>query len=381
MLNRLLCLLLAITLVGCDQRDPKDVNSEEYALKQEKVTYQQTKKEIEVRHKQAVVEIKQNFLHPAPVVSIQIGDLQPIVDTTIPTVTPTITLPEPNTIVVDDNTVVFTAEEQNLISEISKNQTTPNIRNRCVCLGDNFPDTPAKLNFCVFDMQKSAVRHFQKLGFKLEEIRIITNKDLTAAGIKKWIAWAYADTKPGDCRGVFMSMHGAEDTGADGKIIQILVTYDMVSTNAWNADTEVEPGWISGQLSGICDGCNALLVMDLCHAGGVRPLLKANHVVKAIEGPDYVQKRVSEATTYKTVNLDVFNCTVIPMCGAGQLSEESSTTGGAGTWAFWRAVDKLGINARAVDVVKAMRIDLRANGFSQTPECHGKFALKPIYQN
>ncbi len=226
------------------------------------------------------------------------------------------------------------------------------------------------------------MRHCQKLGFKKEEIRVITNQELTAAGIKKWITWAYADTQAGDKRGVFMSMHGSEDTDATGKIMQILVTFDMVSTGAWSAGTEVEPGWITGQLQGVVDGCNAMLVMDLCHAGGVRPLMRATRTPRSIEGPGYVVARVTDATQNSKAfaNINTLNCTFIPMCGAGQLSEESTGTGGAGTWAFWRAIDKLGPNARAVDIVKEMRIDLRANAFSQTPECLGKYALKPIYQ-
>ncbi len=205
---------------------------------------------------------------------------------------------------------------------------------------------------------------------------------MTAEGIKKWVTWAYADTQPGDRRGVFMSMHGTEDTDALGKIMQLIVTYNMVASGVWSPETEVEPGWFTSQLQGVVDGCNALLVMDLCHAGGVRPLLRATRKPKSIEGPEYVVQRVTAATQNSRAfaNINTLNCTFIPMCGAGQLSEESSATAGAGTWAFWRAVEKLGPNARAVDIVKEMRSDLRANAFSQTPECLGKYALKPLYQ-
>ncbi len=392
--------LLLGALCGCDHIDrvlegKKDAESERvkqckdcktYALKREYETFEKTKDEMKLVHNANVARLKQERRECIKPPVLDETPQQPPYE--MPPKPPAEQLPDATINVPNDwppfsdPTADLTPTEKALALEIGALRTMDNIRNRVVCLGDDFVGTPARLNYCVFDMRKSAVRHLQKLGFKKEEIRIITNAELTGSGIKKWIDWAYSDTQPNDKRGVFGSMHGSEDTDASGKIMQIIVTYDMVSTGRWSAETEVEPGWITAQLQGVVDGCNAMLVLDLCHAGGVRPLMRATRTPKSIEGPDYVVQRVTDATqTSKAfANINTLNCTFIPMCGAGQLSEESSGTGGAGTWAFWRAIDKLGPNARAVDIVKEMRIDLRANGFSQTPECLGKYALKAPYQ-
>lgn len=351
------------------------------ALKQENSTYKKTLAEEKVVHQDNVAKIKAQ--RKACITTEPTVPFNPVNLGETPEPNGSIVPPEPQTPpLFSEAGVDLTDVEKADVQAIASVKTTDNIRNRVVCLGDNFPGLAAELHYCVFDMQKSAVRHFEKLGFKKEEIRLITNAELTAEGMKKWIAWAMADTQPGDKRGVFMSMHGAEDTDASGKIIQIPVTYDMISTGNWSPATEIEPGWLTAQIQTVCDGCNVLIVMDLCHAGGVRPLLRVTRTGKSVVGPEYVVQRTTVATqTSKAfANINTLNCTFIPMCGAGQLSEESSNTGGAGTWAFWRAIDKLGPNARAVDIVKEMRIDLRANAFSQTPECLGKYALKPIYQ-
>lgn len=247
-------------------------------------------------------------------------------------------------------------------------------RNRVLLIGDNYPGTQAELHKCVSDVTERDVSIAHKLGFADGEMRFLLNDKATAAGIKAAVAdWA-GDYKVGDNRAIFLSSHGAEDTDESGAVVDLIVTFDMVATNQWNASTEVTLDWWHATLAALPPGTNPLIFFDCCHAGGaVKRLNSTIKTMRSLDGPGYVLNRVDVAPKRSgaRVALGQLPITFIAACGPGQLSEETSDKGGVASWAFENAIDLIGPAKRGADYVVKMRELCIRNGFEQRPQAGG----------
>ncbi len=280
-------------------------------------------------------------------------------------------------------------ESRAIIGEIMKNdwRNPPQTANRCLCMGDNYPGLSAQLKQCVNDMLKMSVVIVRYKIFTTSEIVYLFNENDTKINIEVLAAWAKENKQKHDRRWMLRSSHGAEDTDKDGKIVQVIVTYDMIAKNDWSTATEVSLDyWRDWSASIPADDDPPLIAFDCCHAGGAfgKPLLRPGHIARSTAGPDYVTKRVNDATKTRTMRgtLDSFNVCFIPMCEDSQLSEESSDVGGAGFWSMRVAIQTLGLQAKNKVIVKQMRTTLKNNGYGQRPECRGRGAdvdLVPVF--
>ncbi len=300
--------------------------------------------------------------------------------------------PTPVVITTQPNPAPDTGEEDaNILSQILANGETETAndttragakhQDRAVCFGDNFPGTPAELHECVNDAKKCAINLVKVEGIDPKNIRLFTDRQCTKANYEKWSKWALAGALPGDKRWISNSSHGAEDTDANGSVVDVIVTDDMIRKNQWDASTEVTLDfWVACLRT---TNANYLVLNDCCHSGGVmKAAFLANNkkVVRSIDPPAVVQARLNAAVTRSNARaaLAALSGTVIPACQASELSEESPDFGGAATEGYWIARKSLVVsNAKAGEHVKQMNAWARAHMFTQHAGLIGQ--NKPIF--
>ncbi len=222
---------------------------------------------------------------------------------------------------------------------------------RAVVFGNNFPGTDAELHQCVNDAKKNVLNLVRVDGFSPKSIRLFTDRQCTKANYEKWIQWAFAAPKR---PAFFNSSHGAEDTDAEGKVVDVLVTDDMVRKGYWDATTEVTFDWWYHQLRQVTSPW--MLLNDSCHSGGQTKLgltSNARRSVRSLEGPPEVQKRVAAAVQRSTAITDIgkLTGTVFAVCLPNELASEGPQ-GGAGTEAYWQARKHLPAEAKAGDIAR-----------------------------
>ncbi len=258
---------------------------------------------------------------------------------------------------------VANADDETIINEVLANgesrDVAPSTTNdRAVVFGDNFPGTPAELHECVNDAKKNVLNLVRVEKFSPKNIRLFLNEKCTKKNYEGWTTWVLADAKPGDRRFFANSSHGAEDTDADGKLVDVLVTFDMVKNNDWSPATEVSPDfWASTLRSTTVD---FLFLNDSCHSGGqMRQAIavaakKSKRAVRSIDGPAAVQARINAATERgQSLRSLILSGSVVWACQPSELSEEDSDHGGLGTDAYWKARKALiANNPKVGDVIR-----------------------------
>lgn len=217
---------------------------------------------------------------------------------------------------------------------------------RAAVFGDNYPGTDAALHECANDARKNVLNLVKLEHFDTKNIHLVLNEKCTKSNYEKWATWVLTDIKIGDRRFFANSSHGAEDTDVDGKVIDVLVTADMIYKNEWSSATEVSPEFWSKLLRSTTG--EFVFLNDSCHAGGqMRKIaglaaIKNKRLVRSIDGPPAVQARLDKATergaSWRTAAI---TGSAIWACQSSELSEEDSIHGGLGTDAFWAARKKL----------------------------------------
>lgn len=241
---------------------------------------------------------------------------------------------------------------------------------RAVVFGNNYPGTDAELHECVNDAKKNVVNLVKVDHFDPKNIRLFTNQQCTKSNYEMWSKWALVDgvqtalpdpatnTTPPNWgrRAWFNSSHGAEDTDANGKVIQVLVTDDMVRKGQWDTTTEVTFDFWYALLRTTQHPW--MMLNDSCHSGGQTRLVLSlvatkGRAVRSLDGPAAVQARLNNATTRSTAMADLgkLTGTVFAVCLPNELASEGPD-GGVGTNAYWNARKKLPANSKAGDYVK-----------------------------
>jgi hypothetical protein len=314
-----------------------------------KATYKAALKEMEAVEKRELALLKAQrkqcgqAIYIPPVSSIPVATGPQVGDIFVTAATPVFEAPSNDT-------------DEAIINSILDNDDTRGVTassDRAVIFGNNFPGTSAELHQCVNDAKKNALNLVKFEKFRPADIRLFLNQKCTKANYEKWSAWVLADAKPGDRRIFANSSHGAEDTGADGKIYDIIVTDDMVRKGYWDETTEVLPAYWSNVLRST--SVDYLFINDACHAGGAQKRfgLITGKATRSIDGPLAVQARLAAAVergaSWRSLAI---SGTVIPACQPAELSEEDSTHGGLGTDAYWRARKSLPLTAKSGDIIR-----------------------------
>lgn len=279
-------------------------------------------------------------------------------------------------------TVGVTFRDAEIIATVMANGTSEQATrggDRAVVFGNNYPGTSAELFQCVADAHRNVINLVRDEKFDPTNIRLFINEQCTKANYEKWSRWALVEGVGGR-RAFFNSSHGAEDV-IDGKLCNVLVTWDMVSTGNWDANTEVAPEFWSKLLR--YTKSPWIFLNDSCHSGGqtrVGPVAgNTGRAVRSIEGPAVVQGRVNAAVSRAVEWPAITGGTVFAVCRADQLANEGPE-GGVGTIAFWTARQNLGDSTaiRAADIVREANRLLRASGEKQNMNLVGD--IGPIWQ-
>ncbi len=264
---------------------------------------------------------------------------------------------------VEDAPTELTADDNAIIDSVLANGESRDVasaatNDRAVVFGNNYPGTPAELHGCVNDAKKNVLNLVKIDHFNPKNIRLILNEKCTKKAYEDWTTWVLINAVLGDRRFWASSSHGAEDTDADGRIVDVLVTIDMIKLNNWSPETEVGPDfWAKVLRSTTVD---FLFINDSCHSGGQMrqaiglAALKNKRLVRSIDGPPAVQARINAATQRGTsLRALTLTGTVIWACQPSELSEEDSIHGGLGTDAWWKArKNLLNTNPKAGDIVR-----------------------------
>ncbi len=289
--------------------------------------------------------------HQQPVDNTPPVFVQPTPDTPVISQPPTIPT-EPQASGGDDaiiNAVLANGESRDIASGSAE---------RAVIFGDNYVGTPAELHECVSDAKKNVLNLVRVEHFDPKNIRLFLNEKCTKKNYEDWTKWLF-DGADKDNRRCFFgnSSHGAEDTDEQGRIIDVIVTWEMIKLNRWDSDTEVAPSYWATTLRST--SVNYLFLNDSCHAGGamrtaVSLIAKRNNrMVRSIDGPAPVQARLDKAIGRGPSMRELaLTGTVIPACQPSELSEEDSVHGGLGTEAWWKARKSLPLTSKSGDIVR-----------------------------
>ncbi len=229
---------------------------------------------------------------------------------------------------------------------------------RAVCFGNNYDGLSAQLHGCISDAKKNVVNLVKVEGFNPKNIRLLTNEQCSKKNYERWATWVLSDIKPGDRRFFASSSHGGETTDENGKIIDVLITWEMVAQGEWSSATQVSPEFWSKILRSTTG--NFVFLNDSCHSGGMMrqaiglAALKNKRLVRSIDGPPAVQARIDKATERgASWRSAAITGSVIWACQPSELSEEDSVRGGLGTDAYWTARKKLiSTNPKVGDVIR-----------------------------
>src|SRR6185436_5460323 len=128
---------------------------------------------------------------------------------------------------IDPGVPLGNADIQIIQAVLGGSKELDNRRNRILLAGCDYPGSVSSLDYCVFDTR---TRHLLGLvkKFKIDpaNIRLLRNEEYTKANLVKHIDWVFDDVQPGDLRGIFLSSHGSVDTGADGSVEGLIVTWE-----------------------------------------------------------------------------------------------------------------------------------------------------------
>lgn len=261
---------------------------------------------------------------------------------------------------------------------------------RALTVGINYTGTGSDLKGCLNDVANMKAL-FEARGF--DEIKVITEKEATTAGIKAGLQWLVADTKPGDVIVFHYSGHGSQlpsKNEPDG-YEEILCPIDLNWTTRVITDD-----YLRSVFDKVPNGCNTTLILDCCHSGtaldqnesliDTRELSNAEKVaaVNRAMAPDsgrYLPPPAKIAAKLEkchlvewTASRDVnASAILIAGCRADQTSADAYINGifqGAATYALLQEVKKDPLVSHR-KLIKGMNDFMVAKGYTQRPQLDG----------
>ena len=147
--------------------------------------------------------------------------------------------------------------------------------NRAVLAGINkYKMANSDLSGCVNDVTNIRDSLIKFFGFKIDDIRVVTDDRATKKGIMERLTWLVKGAKAGDRLLFHFSGHGSQVRDRDGdelkdKMDEILCPHDMDWDGTYIVDDELRKIF-----SGLPKGCALEVLLDSCHSGtGTRELL------------------------------------------------------------------------------------------------------------
>jgi len=147
--------------------------------------------------------------------------------------------------------------------------------NRALLVGINkYKMANSDLSGCVNDVTNIRDSLIKFFGFKIDDIRVVTDERATKKAIMERLTWLVKGAKAGDRLLFHFSGHGSQVRDRDGdelkdKLDEILCPHDMDWDGTYIVDDE-----LNKVFSGLPKGCALEVLLDSCHSGtGTRELL------------------------------------------------------------------------------------------------------------
>jgi hypothetical protein len=147
--------------------------------------------------------------------------------------------------------------------------------NRAVLVGINkYKMANSDLSGCVNDVTNVRDSLIKFFGFKIDDIRVITDERATKKAIMERLTWLVKGAKARDRLLFHFSGHGSQVRDRDGdelkdKMDEILCPHDMDWDGTYIVDDELRK-----LFAGLPKGCALEVLLDSCHSGtGTRELL------------------------------------------------------------------------------------------------------------
>ena len=147
--------------------------------------------------------------------------------------------------------------------------------NRALLVGINkYKMANSDLSGCVNDVTNVRDSLLKFFGFKIDDIRVITDDRATKKAIMERLTWLVKGAKAGDRLLFHFSGHGSQVRDRDGdelkdKMDEILCPHDMDWDGTYIVDDELRKVF-----SGLPKGCALEVLLDSCHSGtGTRELM------------------------------------------------------------------------------------------------------------
>ena len=147
--------------------------------------------------------------------------------------------------------------------------------NRAILVGINkYKMANSDLSGCVNDVTNIRDSLIKFFGFKIDDIRVVTDERATKKAIMDRLKWLVKGAKAGDRLLFHFSGHGSQVRDRDGdelkdKMDEILCPHDMDWDGTYIVDDDLHKVF-----AGLPKGCALEVLLDSCHSGtGTRELL------------------------------------------------------------------------------------------------------------
>lgn len=276
--------------------------------------------------------------------------------------------------------------------------TNRNPRRRALLIGINKFQQVSGLNGCINDTvnMKNILMSFY--GFKVQDIRSLTDTQATKTNIIKELQWLIQGVVPGDFLVFHFSSHGSQlpdrsgDEKADRKD-EILCCYDM----NWTGGGYLLDDDMQRFAHAIPAGVNVEAIFDTCHSGteqitrsltppsGVGERLLRPQFERYLTPPPEILEMSEGITETRSIAREFVKNQVLGStqslwsgCGEGQTSADAFIAGkynGAFTYYFCQVIRQAAGKISREDILKKVRAYL-AGSYTQIPELTTNDAYK-----
>jgi hypothetical protein len=259
------------------------------------------------------------------------------------------------------------------------------MKNKALLVGINkYPNPNNELRGCINDILD--MEHYisvQNNVYAKENIKKLTDKDATKAGIIKQIKWLLADAAPGDQLLFHYSGHGAqaptlyphlESDGMD----EIICPYDFDGSSA----TALRDKEFAHLFVGIPRGVHFVWISDSCHAEDLSrdPELPEDEHYRYFNTDLLNQNGSFSSPQLKTQNevpvspvLTPLNGALMSACTSRQLSADAIINNRFnGAFTHYLIQNLIEYHQKPMElIVDLVNVDLEQNGYEQNPQIEG----------
>lgn len=146
---------------------------------------------------------------------------------------------------------------------------------------NKYPDPDNDLRGCINDINDMASFLVNERGFKMADIRLLTDKRATKINILERLNWLVKDAKKGDQLLFHYSGHGAQmasraKSGEIDKLDEVICPYNF----EWTDETALKDKEFAQVFKSIPEGVDFIWVSDSCHSADLSKGIKKRGVFK-----------------------------------------------------------------------------------------------------